>query len=218
MPAMSRRASRWTTLVVVAGVALLAGVLLAACGGPFGNADDEGGRFVGQWSFTGQNGKVAHITISRSGDGYLLDGSVPYVARDDRLVATQKGYPEFYVEDGKVMLTPPALGKAWGPVVMTRASSRGVEDENAVIFGVHKIQVGLASWAVDHDAIFPDRALVAADTEFAARYVQPWPVDPYTGQPMKQGSGPGDFAYTVNGSSFGLTGYGASGQALVSVP
>jgi len=184
------------------------------------------------WSYPEPNADVPdgnaviHVGISRDGDGYLLDSPwlagerVPYVVRDGRLVATRKGYPEMYVEGGQVMLSW-AWGTSAAPVVLTPASGLPTRtpEAAAVIEGVHKIQVGVMSWALDHDMVYPARALVVAGTEFAARDVPQWPTDPYTGQPMKQGTGPGDFAYSAHGwSSFSLTAYGPNGQTLATVP
>jgi hypothetical protein len=89
--------------------------------------------------------------------------------------------------------------------------------ESAVKEGVHSIQVGVQSWAIDHGDRFPDPATVSRSG--FAKYVDPWPVDPYSDQPMTQGTGPGEFSYTVapDGTSFRLVGYGADG-AVITVP
>jgi len=112
---------------------------------------------------------------------------------------------------GQPSATPTARTPSPGSPTMT-------PEEDAVVAGVHKIQVGVTSWAVDHDMVLPDPSLVAAGSEFAAKYVDPWPTDLYTGKPMRQGTGPGDFAYSFNGPYFELRGYAAGGRTLIIVP
>ena len=97
------------------------------------------------------------------------------------------------------------------------AGQRALSRESAVKEGIHSIQVGVQSWAVDHGDRFPDPATVSRSG--FAKYVDLWPANPYTDQPMTRGAGPGDFSYTVapNGTSFQLVGYGENG-AVITVP
>jgi hypothetical protein len=84
----------------------------------------------------------------------------------------------------------------------------------AVKEGIHSIQIGIQSYAVDHADTYPPDAAQAT----LARYVDTWPSNPYTNLPMMPGTTPGNFYYSTNGSSFQLVGYGADGQALITVP
>jgi hypothetical protein len=91
-------------------------------------------------------------------------------------------------------------------------------NESAVREGIHSIQVGVQSWAVDHGAAYPDPSRVS---ESGLRsYVDIWPTNPYTGLPMSQGTAPGDFTYmlTPDGGSFELTAMGEAGQPIITVP
>jgi type II secretion system protein G len=86
--------------------------------------------------------------------------------------------------------------------------------------GVHDIELGLASYAIDHTDTYPatppDKAsLVDAGN---APYVDNWPQNPWTGALMKEGTGVGDYTYTrLTLSSFSLVGH-LSGNRGFTVP
>lgn len=90
--------------------------------------------------------------------------------------------------------------------------------DSAVKEGIHSIQIGVQMYAVDNNDSYPDPSLVS-QSGFAS-YVDFWPTNPYTGLPMAQGTGEGDFAYTVSadGTSFTLLGYGKGGKVVITVP
>jgi hypothetical protein len=52
-----------------------------------------------------------------------------------------------------------------------------------------------------------------------ASYIDVWPTNPYTGAPMMEGTGPGDFSYEVSpdGTSYRLIGYGTDGKIVMDV-
>ena len=96
-------------------------------------------------------------------------------------------------------------------------------NERAVRDGVTSIQTGLEAWAMDHRGRYPpadavsQTGLVSAD---GAGNVYPWPSNPYAGGAMSQGRGDGQFLY-VRGPdrrSYSLTGYGAGGVLLITLP
>jgi hypothetical protein len=94
---------------------------------------------------------------------------------------------------------------------------RDLAKESAVKEGIHSIQVGVQSWAVDHADEYPDPATVSQAG--MSRYVDRWPTNPYTGLAMTQGTGPGQFTYTgSDGGGFQLTAYGADGTPVITVP
>ena len=96
---------------------------------------------------------------------------------------------------------------------------RDTAKESAVKEGVHSIQVGVQSWAVDHNDQWPDPSIVTEDG--LGRYVDTWPRNPYTGDPMHPGTGAGDYTYSLpptGGRSFTLTGYGESGTPVITLP
>jgi len=93
--------------------------------------------------------------------------------------------------------------------------------EAAVIAGVHAIQaaVFLESGAFDriHGDPYPDPSRVSEPA--LKRHLDYWPSNPFTGKPMAQGTGPGDFTYTLGagGTSYQLVGYGEGGKAVITV-
>ena len=89
----------------------------------------------------------------------------------------------------------------------------------AVIAGVHTLQAGLQSWALDHGGVYPDPSLVT-QTGLGRPYVDTWPTNPLTHGPMLPSGGPGNYTYQVldGGHSFTLVGFGADGTAVVTVP
>lgn len=89
--------------------------------------------------------------------------------------------------------------------------------ESAVKEGVHSIQVGVQSWAVDNNDLYPDDASQAT----LVNYVDNWPKNPWTQDPMATDSATqGDAMYTVDGTNddFELVGYGKDDNPIITVP
>lgn len=88
-------------------------------------------------------------------------------------------------------------------------------EESAVKEGVHSIQIVVQTWAVDHDNVYPPASQV--NQVAMSDSIEFWPANPYTGAPMTQGTGPGDFGYEVSpdGRSFRLVGYGEDGNVVI---
>ena len=116
-------------------------------------------------------------------------------------------------EERPAVIVPATLDDATNAFEEETAEAR----ESAVREGIHSIQIGAQSWAVDHGDAYPDASLVNEVDMFD--YIDIWPTNPYTDLPMTQGTEPGDFSYALTaGGGFKLTGYGADGQALITVP
>lgn len=79
-------------------------------------------------------------------------------------------------------------------------SQRDRAKDSAVKEGVHSIQVGVQTYAADHSDLYPATWDVASDGA-VAEYVDPWPVNPFTKDPMaNQGDYvEGDFSYEAWG-------------------
>jgi type IV pilus assembly protein PilA len=90
--------------------------------------------------------------------------------------------------------------------------------EAALKEGIHSVHVGVQSWAADHGGVYP--AASKLTQRGLSRYVDDWPINPYTGLPMQAGTSPGDFSYVVspNGTTYQLSGYGQNGQVVITVP
>jgi type IV pilus assembly protein PilA len=94
--------------------------------------------------------------------------------------------------------------------------------ESAVKEGVHSIQVGVQSWAVDNGDHYPATAVVVPGTTGLGDLVDNWPRNPWSNSPMaNSASAQGDFLYVINADSttFTLTGWGkGTGHGIITVP
>jgi type II secretion system protein G len=88
--------------------------------------------------------------------------------------------------------------------------------ESAVKEGIHSIQVGVQSYAVDYNDTYPPAATVVQAT--MVPYLDNWPKNPWTNVFMVQASTRGNFTYTVTASAFQLIGMGKSGTGIITVP
>jgi hypothetical protein len=87
--------------------------------------------------------------------------------------------------------------------------------------GVHNIELGVASYAVDHADTYPATGAVSSATLVDAtgvRYVDNWPQNPYAGGDMVEGSGAGNYTYTRTSTSIALVGHGRGGADVITVP
>ena len=86
----------------------------------------------------------------------------------------------------------------------------------AVKGGTHNIELGIGSWAVDHNDVYPPVAEVDKAGEVGAQ-VDNWPANPWTGDPMASGAAHGDYTYALGAgsSTFTLAGHMSSGDFVV---
>lgn len=98
------------------------------------------------------------------------------------------------------------------------SASADVEKDQRVIEGIGRLQAGITEWASDHGGLYPPVAEVAP-TAGLATYVDPWPENPFSGQPMRSGTLPGDYVYEQldGGRGYRLTGF-LSGGRTYAVP
>ena len=85
--------------------------------------------------------------------------------------------------------------------------------------GVRNLQMGIETWRADSArGTYPPEAVVTPAR--LGRYVDPWPVNPYTGAPMQPGAGAGDYDYVrlPGGEGYTLTGFGDDGAPVLTVP
>jgi len=97
--------------------------------------------------------------------------------------------------------------------------SPGADRAAEVRSGVRNIQMGIETWCADSArGTYPPEAVVTPQRLRA--YVDPWPVNPYTGASMQPGGGPGDYDYVrlPGGEVYTLTGYGGDGSAVLTAP
>jgi len=79
--------------------------------------------------------------------------------------------------------------------------------DSAVKGGVHSIELGIATYAIDHADTYPvalpDGTLFVDGAGSA--YVTPWPENPWTGADMIHDGDVGDYTYTQTGGGTGFT-------------
>jgi len=89
-------------------------------------------------------------------------------------------------------------------------SQRSDAKDAAVKEGVHLLQVGLASYAVDHGGQLPP----SGDLQVLKDHIDPWPSDAFSGGDMTYSATPsrGSYAYVSDGTSYTLVGWLDSGS------
>jgi len=88
-----------------------------------------------------------------------------------------------------------------------KAKDAGVKE------GVHSIQVGVQSVAVDDNDVYPLTAAVVAAVQ---PQIDQWPDNPFTGDPMANQDELGDFVYvSADGSDYTLLGVTSTGDFVV---
>jgi type IV pilus assembly protein PilA len=88
-----------------------------------------------------------------------------------------------------------------------KAKDAGVKE------GVHAIQIGVQSYAVDNNDVYP---LTAAMVGAITPELDPWPDNPFTGAAMANDGALGNFTYTsADGSDYTLSGTLSGGAFVV---
>jgi type II secretion system protein G len=93
--------------------------------------------------------------------------------------------------------------------------------EAAVKGGVHNIELGVGSYAVDHSDTYPstDSVSKAAMVDSSGvPYVDNWPQNPWIGGDMEEGTDPGFYDYTRVADTFTLVGFGSGGTPVITAP
>jgi len=95
-------------------------------------------------------------------------------------------------------------------------NQRNKAKDAAVKEGIHSIQVGIQSYAVDNNDTYPAVSDVAK-TGAVGQNVDNWPKNPWTNLYMAQSTNKGDYTYTLgaNGSSYTLAGHMTNGDFSV---
>ena len=98
------------------------------------------------------------------------------------------------------------------------SASPSSSPDQQVIDAILKIQAGVITWSTNNNNLFPAPA-DGSQSGSVAQYVNPWPTNPVTNQPMMPGTQPGNFLYEQlsGGQAYKLTGYLSKGLTF-SVP
>jgi type II secretion system protein G len=87
--------------------------------------------------------------------------------------------------------------------------------------GVHNIELGIASYAVDNSDLYPATGAVSKASMIdgsGVSYVDNWPQNPWTGVDMADSSNQGDYTYTKTAAHFTLVGHGRNGVGVITAP
>ena len=88
-------------------------------------------------------------------------------------------------------------------------NQRSKAKDAAVKEGIHSIQIGIQSWAVDNNDTYP--ATGGVTQALLASYVDNWPKNPFVAAtPMAPGTTSGTYTYTGSTTSFQLVGHVAN--------
>jgi hypothetical protein len=100
------------------------------------------------------------------------------------------------------------------PMIVVRTAETLTNDA-AVRDGVRTIQLGVESYAAEHNGTYPPAGEV--NSVGLGEYLSTWPTNPYTDLPMANGAGAGNFRYApgAGGDSYLLTGYGRDGAVVI---
>jgi hypothetical protein len=168
------------------------------------------------------------LEIRKAGASYLMAVSATTWQRVHLVAGRLQVGDGYYVEwqNGQLMwlCVNPTTGSVGTAVPLKRLTRQqyqlvllrifvATSDQWAEILGG-----ALHTWAVQHHGEYPPALAVAPDSAFArmiaegffmrgGRRTPPhgWPVNPFSHQPMRQGTTPGDFTYaTKNGVSYTL--------------
>jgi hypothetical protein len=100
----------------------------------------------------------------------------------------------------------------------TPSTSPSPNVDQQVQANIAALQVGIVAWAADNNNLYPPPQDVVQGGGIS-QYVNPWPTNPNTGQPMAPGTSPGSYVYEQlsGGQAYKLTGYLSNGLTY-SVP
>ena len=90
-------------------------------------------------------------------------------------------------------------------------NQRDKAKDSAVKEGVHSIQIGIQSYAVDANDDYPTEV----NSTSLADYVDNWPNNPWENRAMADSTTKGDYTYEDLGTTFRLTGHMADDQSFV---
>ena len=152
------------------------------------------------------------VTVQQMLDASTINGAYSTFT-DAETGSIEVGKSADFVVLGKNILTCPSAQISKASVMLTVFQGKTVWDRadvarnTAVKEGIHSIQIGIQSWAVDHKDAYPDASMVTPAG--LASYVDSWPANPWTGQPMAPGTAAGDYTYTQlnGGKRFRLAGH-----------
>jgi len=210
------RRGRRPALAVLLALGLLAGAALGAtalvgCG-------EAADPLAGYWT-DGAATPETLVQIDKDGDTYTVRANPDTPLGDavldgDDLVIETHAVTMRFAPDGADGLILKLGGSALTEervMELERVDETGYADA-AVAYGVAAIRRGLTMWVGGGGKKLPPPSEVAAGGALGSM-VSPWPVNLFSGGPMRQGEAEGDFTYTVSddGDDFTLAGHLSDG-------
>jgi hypothetical protein len=174
---------------------------------------------LGLTDITGSvNGTLTHdsandtLTLQFS-SGSLTMKPIIYVRVDVLLPASASPTPSPIASPSPTPSPSPTTTASPSP-----STSASPTADQQVVAAIAKLQVGIVAWAADNNNLYPPPQDVVEGGGIS-QYVDPWPTNAFTGQPMAPGTGPGSYVYEQlsGGQAYKLTGYLSNGLTY-SVP
>jgi len=179
---------------------------------------DRQGHLV--WASEGTRGWVGARAAPPSQPVADPPGHIPPIGAGLPAAQSKKGLPGWAIALVAVVAVMVVLVSVLFAV--TQANQRHFDTlikEDSVGLGVAQLNVAVQMYRSANNAYPPtgDLGLALAGTPYLT---SAWPTNPYSGQVMTEGVGPGDYSYTASadGQSYTLVGYGKSGQVIVTLP
>ena len=91
-------------------------------------------------------------------------------------------------------------------------NQRDKAKDAAVKEGVHSIQIGIQTFAVDHNDVYPAAGDVAVAPAAVGALVDNWPKNPWSGLAMASSANRGDYTYTPLPAAGPFTSFTLSGH------
>lgn len=153
---------------------------------------------------------------SAAGAGAASWGAAPAGAPAGS-ATTSRGMPGWAIALivlGAVLATTGIIASVIVPMVIVRSAETFTKDIG-VQTGVQTIQTGIEVYAAAHNGRYPPAGEVTSVG--LSGYVPVWPQNPYTGLPMADARGTGNFRYVVsaNRGAYILVGYGRNGKIVL---
>ena len=109
------------------------------------------------------------------------------------------------------------IGLVAGALLIPRLARTGehLAKDAVVRVGAETIHAAIESYALDHQGRYPPAGTI--NEQGLAPYITAWPFNPYSGAPMADGGGDGNFRYDISpdGGAYRLTVYGRGSGVLV---
>lgn len=177
---------------------------------------------------------VQAVALGISGATGKVNGSLTHETASDRLKlqftsGSLKSETRMFVRSDVLLPSAPSPTPTPTPsptpslsptpsVSPSPSGSASASADQQVIDGIAKLQVGIVTWATNNNNLYPAPQDVVSGGGIS-QFVNPWPTNPFTSQPMSPGTSPGAYVYEQmgGGQSYKLTGYLSNGLTY-SVP